>query len=87
LNRIYLVVPSYVGATTPVAFLPFPLLSAHAVTLLPDRVTVVASAASSQSEHPGICVGVNAGVKARFICSQEVVGDASDVLIPHFHAR
>jgi hypothetical protein len=47
---------SYTGyvAVPAVALFPFPLLSAHASTLLPDKVSVDESAASSHIARPDI---------------------------------
>jgi hypothetical protein len=63
------------GEATAVPATPLLLLSRHCVTLEPDKVIEAASAASIQNAHPGICVGVKTGVKARFSCSQDVVGE------------
>ena len=65
----------YVGRfpeTVCVAFRPFPLLSFHAVTLLPDSVSVEESAASSQRAHPGIVRGSN----PKYCCDPKFTPDA-----------
>jgi hypothetical protein len=49
-----------------------PLLSFHAVTLLPDSVRVDESAASNQRAHPGIVRGSN----PKYCCAPKFTHDA-----------
>ena len=84
----------YVGDVYPplgtVSEYPRPDLSAHAVTLLPDRVNVVASAASSHIDSPSMSSGekgLRAGGARGNACVDGRKGGFTLTEIPHLDDR